>query len=358
MHSRSKHLFLIVMAGGSGMRFWPKSTSRAPKQLLSFGAGGGGHPATSLLQQTLSRFDGLVPAHQRLIVTTESLKDAVAAQAADVTILAEPQGRNTAPCIYWAARTVAEQDPTGVMLVMPSDHYIALPDKFVRTIRAAAERAATNPELVTLGVKPSRPETGYGYLKIGGALHGSACRRVEAFVEKPELSKARAFVKSGRYLWNGGMFLWQAQTILDAFDQHMPEMKQAWNRARGQVKAAYPKLTATSIDFGVMEKARNVVAFPLDCGWDDLGSWTSLEHIATGLRARHEAGVVVPGTDVVSIKSQGNIVDAQGKLVALLGVEDLIVVEYGNSILVGQKSRAQDLRLIVEQVKRKYPERA
>ncbi|MBY0470029.1 NTP transferase domain-containing protein [bacterium] len=347
----SASTYLVIMAGGSGTRFWPKSTSRKPKQLLSFGDGD-----KSLLVETLERFDGIVPAKNRIIVTTQALQGAVAEQVSkDVTVLAEPQGRNTAPCVYWAARAIAERDPNAVMLVMPADHYIPKVDAFKRTLGEAMKWAQRLDDLVTLGVKPSRPETGYGYLKLGKNLKGEAVA-VEAFVEKPNLEKAREFFKGG-YLWNGGMFVWRAEVILKAFDQSMPEMKKAWDSSEGKVEAAYPKMTATSIDYGVMEKARNVVTFVLDCGWDDLGSWTSLEGIAEVLGAQKSGGVVTSG-EVLAVDSSGNIVDAPKKLVALLGVRDLIVVESGDAILIADKSRAQDIRQIVDGVKKIRPELA
>ncbi len=345
-------LFLVVMAGGSGTRFWPKSTSKRPKQLLGFGSEKDG----TLLTQTLSRFDGVVDSKQRFIVTTEKLNAAVKEQAGGAHVLAEPTGRNTAPCVYWAARAVAEKNPKGVMLVMPSDHYIPKLDSFRKTVQGAVEWARSHDDLVALGVQPTRPETGYGYLKIGKELGGQA-RRVDAFVEKPNLEKATQYLREGNYLWNGGMFIWRADVILAAFDEFMPEMKREWDAAHGNVAVAYPKMTATSIDYGVMEKARNVVAFSLDAGWDDLGSWTSLESVADVLGARRE-GAVVTGGEIISVKSSGNIIDAPGKMVALLGVEDLIVVEHGGAILVARKDMAQDIRLIVDEVKRQRPELA
>lgn len=351
-------LFLVVMAGGSGTRFWPKSTASKPKQFLSFGkAEPTSQRQLSLLEATLSRFDDLVLPTQRLIVTTELLKSSVAQQASGVTVLVEPQGRNTAPCIYWAAREVAAKNPRGVMLVMPSDHYIANQEKFISTVMTAALWAAEHDELVALGVTPTRPETGYGYLKIAQHDKGqsdSTCSQVEQFVEKPNLQKAREFLESGNYLWNGGMFLWRAEVILAAFDRYMPEMKKAWEESAGRVEVAYPKMTATSIDYGVMEKATGVVAFPLECGWDDLGSWTSLESLADSLGTRQDVGVVMDG-EVIHVESQGNIVDAPGKLVALLGVKDLVVVQQGDVLLVADKSRAQDIRLVVEKVKKSHP---
>lgn len=349
-----RELFLVIMAGGSGTRFWPKSTSRRPKQLLSFGGDG----SSTLLRMTLDRFDGIVPDEgtQRLIVTTRLLKEAITEQAPKCTILAEPQGRNTAPCVYWAAQEVARKNPRGLMLVMPADHYIAYPDRFAATVRAAAEWAATHDDLVTLGVKPTRPETGYGYLKIGESL-SKGSRRVDAFVEKPDLSKAEEFLRAGNYLWNGGMFVWRADVILRAFDEFMPEMKQAWETSHGIIEDAYPRMTATSIDYGVMEKAKNVVSFELDCGWDDLGSWISLEGVADVLKARHEAGVVTAG-QVIAIDATGNVVDTPKKLTALLGVRDLVVVDTGSVLLVADKNRAQDIKQIVEQVKKIRPELA
>ena len=349
--------YLIVIAGGSGTRFWPKSTSRKPKQLLSFGATHDGHGlAESLLQQTLHRFDSFVSEgdEHRFIITTRALEKAIGDQADGARVLVEPQGRNTAACVYWGARVVAKKDPKAVMLVMPADHYIAFPDRFLKTVESACEWARTHDDLVTLGITPTRPETGYGYLKIGQSL-GGACSKVEAFVEKPDLAKAEAFLRAGNYLWNGGMFVWRAEVILKAFDEFMPEMKAAWEKAAGDPELAYPNMTATSIDFGVMEKARNVVSFSLDCGWDDLGSWISLEGVADVLGARKGQNVVTAG-DLLSVESVGNIVDVPGRLVALLGVRDLIVVEHNGALLVADKKRAQDIRLVVDQLKKQRPE--
>ncbi len=241
------------------------------------------------------------------------------------------------------------------MLVMPSDHAIGKPVEFCKTIQAAVSWAESHDDLITLGIKPSRPETGYGYLKLGTTLAGS-CRKVEAFVEKPNLERAQDYFKSGNYLWNGGMFVWRVETILRVFDQYMPEMRRAWEEARGVGEEAYPRMTATSIDYGIMEKADHVVTFPLDCEWDDLGSWISLENLAQKMPGAKQAGSVVTGGELLSIDSKNNIVDAPGKLIALLGVEDLVVVEQGNSILVCHKSRAQDIRLVVDQVKKRRPE--
>lgn len=344
--------YLVIMAGGSGTRFWPKSTSKRPKQLLSFGQG------KSLLVQTLERFDSLVEAKNKIIVTTKSLSQVISEEAPSAEVMAEPQGRNTAPCIYWAARVIAERNPKAIMLVMPSDHYIPNLQAFSETIEEACNWASAHNDLVTLGIRPSRPETGYGYLKIGSKISSSGGpNKVSAFVEKPDYEHAEKYFKSGDYLWNGGMFLWRAELILSAFDSLMPEMKKAWDAANGDVQKAYPNLTATSIDYGIMEKAQNVVAFPLDCGWDDLGNWISLENLANDLGFNHE-GSVVSGGEFIAVNAKGNIVDAPGKLVAVLGVDDLIIVHHQDAILVARKDRAQDIRSVVEKVKSTRPDLA
>lgn len=332
---------LVVLAGGSGSRLWPRSSDDRPKQLLSFGGGG----ACTLLEQTLHRFTGMIPASQQLIVTTRALADAVATNAPGRRVLAEPQGRNTAPAIYWAAREVAAENPESIMLIMPADHFIAQPDAFHTTLSAAIERARHHDELVTLGIQPTRPETGYGYLKLGVALDAHGACTVDAFVEKPNALDAERFLSSGRYLWNGGMFVWRAETILEAFDQHMPEMRTAWSAAQDVVELAYPRATATSIDFGIMEKATNVVTFPLSCGWDDLGNWTSLETLADHL-GLHQQNNVSYDSQLIAHESMGNIVCMEGGRVALLGVHNLIIVQGNGVVMVADKSRAQDVRIL------------
>lgn len=341
---KSSELFLVVMAGGSGTRFWPKSTPAKPKQLLSFGKD------ETLLQQTLNRFESLVDSKHTYILTTRSLENAVLESVTErVQILAEPQGRNTAPCLFWAAKTLEKLNPEAIMMVMPSDHFISGEPDFLNVLKQAIDRASANDELVTLGIKPTRPETGYGYLKLGSALAGGGVK-VASFVEKPNLEKAKEYVGSGKYLWNGGMFLWKVKTLLNAFRDHMPEMEKIWKESEERIESAYPKFTATSIDYGIMEKSEHVVTFELDCGWDDLGNWTSLESLPKEI-VKHQEGNFLSAGELISIESSGNVIDAPGKTVALLGVEDLIVVHSGDSILVARKDRAQDIRKITEKIK-------
>lgn len=344
---------LLVLAGGSGTRFWPKSTSRRPKQLLSFDPS----DPSSLLKRTLARFSEWIPSSHQWILTTEALERAVRAEVGEgPRILAEPEARNTAPCLYWAAKEIANLDADAVLLVMSADHWIPDEVSFLRSVKEGAEWARTHDDLVTFGVKPTRPETGYGYVRTGASLgEGADGLRVEAFVEKPDLEKAKSFLSSGKYLWNGGMFAWRAETILRSFDTLLPEYGKAWESAGGEVKRAFPKMAATSIDFGILEKSRNVVTFPLDCGWDDLGSWSAMEALGAGMGAGIEAGTQLAG-EVVALESRGNIIDVPGKVVALLGVEDLVIVESGEVLMILPKSRAQDVKNLSEVVKRKRPE--
>lgn len=344
----SSDVILVVMAGGSGTRFWPKSTSKKPKQFLSFFSN------ESLLKSTLNRFEGIALPQNRWISTTVALSQLSQAEGGEqIRVLAEPEGRNTAPCLYWAAQEAVRTNPNALMLIMPSDHYIPKLQEFKNTVQEAIEWAKTHDDLVTLGVKPTRPETGYGYLHVGESLSAN-CKKVLKFVEKPDLKNAQKFVNSGDYFWNGGMFVWRAEILLRAFDLHMPEMKAAWNTYVGDIKSVYSKLTATSIDYGIMEKASNVVTFSLDCGWDDLGSWTSLESLGKLLGLNKEAGVLAQG-ECISIDSKNNIIDTAGKTVALLGVENLIIVDSGGVLLVASKSRAQEIKEIVDKVKKENP---
>jgi mannose-1-phosphate guanylyltransferase len=340
----NQDLFLAVMAGGSGTRFWPKSTSSKPKQLLKF------HSHQTLLEQTLQRFDGLVADSNRIILTTEALSPSIEKLSIKARIFGEPQARNTAPCIYWAARWIASQNERAVMLVMPSDHFISDVPKFRKAVENAISWARNHQDLVTLGVQPTCPETGYGYLRVESKRleDQKLPRKVEAFIEKPNLKAATQFFQEENYLWNGGMFIWQVQAILDAFDCWMPQMRKAWEDSDGDLLKAYPLMTATSIDFGVMEKASQVVTFPLDCGWNDLGSWMSLETLGPQLGIQKDGNTVSEG-EVLALESLGNIIDVPcDKWIALLGVNDLIIVENQNTLLIAQKDRAQEIKKLVE----------
>ena len=328
--SRHKNIG-VIMAGGSGTRFWPKSTKRNPKQFHHFGF------EKTLLQLTADRV-GFVD--EQWVVTTELLRCPVESQLPKVRVLAEPMGRNTAPCVFWAAQEVAKLDPEAVMVIIPSDQVVQDLPEFQRTLRKAIDWAQTHDDLVVLGVQPTRPEVGFGYIEAESA---SSHAKLLRFREKPDLETAKKFVANPSMLWNAGMFVWRAKVILNAFEQVFPEMNTVWKKHGADAKTAYPHLPAISIDYAVMEKARNAVVFRLDCGWDDLGSWRALE----GIKGSQKA---------IGVDAQGCFVDAGKKAVALLGVQDLLIVDTDDVLMVAHKSRAEELRKLVEKVQLERPD--
>jgi mannose-1-phosphate guanylyltransferase len=340
--------YAVIMAGGSGTRFWPLSRSTRPKQLLSLGP-----DERSLLRATAERVWAMLPAERTFIVTSEQLREQVAQELPELEahqILAEPVGRNTAPCIGWAATHVKRLDEDAIMCVLPADHYISNTDAYVDTLERGLE-AATHGDYVTIGIRPSRAETGYGYIEVGAELDPGVFR-ARRFVEKPNRQRAEQFVANGNFLWNSGMFFFLASRILEAIDQHLPGLGQELQRYDEAAKAGreaaliretYATLPAVSIDHGIMEKVSAVSVVPGSFEWSDLGSWTS----AWELAPQDDHANVLP-KDGIAVDASGNYVTApDGKLVALVGVDGLVVVDAGDALLVIPKERAQDVREIV-----------
>ena len=345
--------FGVIMAGGTGSRFWPLSRASRPKQLLPLSGAEG-----SLLRETRRRIAKLVPPERTLVVTSEGLAEQTRAELPELppqNILAEPVGRNTAPCVGWAASVVARTHPDAVLMVLPADHHIGDERAFSSVLECAIE-AARGGEMVTVGIKPTRPETGYGYVELGEELALNV-HRARRFVEKPDELRARQFLAAGRFLWNSGMFFFRADTLLSAIRQHLPGLGDAlakYDEAAKQgselelVRATYKSLPDISIDHGVMEKAARVAVVPGDFGWSDVGSWTS----AWELAPHDDDGNALLG-DVVAIETHGSYVRAPaGKLVAIVGLEDIVVVDTGDALLVMPRSRSQDVRAVVNALKR------
>lgn len=340
----------VVMAGGSGTRFWPLSRMARPKQLLALGPS-----EHSLLRCTVDRVAPLIAPERVIVVTNARIADAVAADLPEVpraNVLAEPEGRNTAPCIGWAAVRALSVDADAVLVVLPSDHHIHDEDRF-RAVLERAVRAAEGGALVTCGIEPTRPDTGYGYLELGDTLDDGS-RRCVRFVEKPDRARAETFVASGRYLWNSGLFVFRADAILAAIRTHLPALSAELDAvaaalAEGSdaavIAARYGAMPSISIDHGVMEKADDVVVVPGSFGWSDLGSYET----AWELAPKDANGNATRGDATVLVDARSNFVRVpEGKVVALVGVSDLVVVDTGDALLVMPRDRSQDVRAIVD----------
>jgi len=340
----------VVLSGGSGTRLWPLSRELFPKQLINLRGGD-----ETLLQATLSRTSGLPDLAPPIIVCNEAHRFLVAEQVrslgvADAQILLEPCARNTAPAIALAALVV---DPEALLLVLPADHFIQRPADFQSAVSRALPSAEAG-RLVTFGVVPSGPETGYGYIRCGAA-QGEAFE-IAQFVEKPDRARAEAFLSAGGYLWNSGMFLFKAQRYLEELARHAPAMLEAARASVSAAKAdldflridasAFAKSPSDSIDYAVMEKTDSAAVVPLDAGWSDVGSWSSLHD---GLD-RDASGNALRG-DVLSVDTEGSFVLAESRLVATVGLKDHVVVETKDAVLVAPKDRVQDVKKLVEKIK-------
>ena len=355
-----RNTYVAIMAGGIGSRFWPMSRIAKPKQFIDvLGTG------KSLLQATYDRFLPICPKENIFVVTNEDYVDLVRTQLPDLhesQVLAEPMRRNTAPCIALAANVIAERDPEARMVIAPSDHLILNDADFQAVIVQAVDYAGTHDDLVTLGIRPTRPDTGYGYIQFVEEGRQGVFP-VKTFTEKPNLELAKTFMRSGDFLWNSGIFVWRVQTILQAFQQHLPEIGDAFRDLRphfGQadekdfVRKAYSVVTNISIDYGVLEKADNVMVIPASFGWSDLGTWGSLYE----KYHRDYLGNAAQGNNVMIYDATNCMIMApDDKLVVLQGLDDFIVIDTPDALLICQKEKEQFIREIASDVKRKKGDR-
>lgn len=346
----TNHYYGLIMAGGRGTRFWPRSRRSRAKQVLSFTG------ERSLIQDTVERLRPLIPPERIWILTSGPLRREIVRQLPEVPqkqILAEPAQRNTAPCIALAARILESLDPEAVMGVFPADHVIAKPARFVRLLRPAF-RAAAQGKIVVLGIQPRWPETGYGYIEFPKGTEAGSLQpaRVLKFREKPDAATARKFVKAGNFCWNAGMFFWKTSVLLDAMRRYQPKtatllasLPEFGSRHfEAKLGESFPRCENISIDFAVLERAADVVGFAAgDFGWNDVGSWNAVYELTSrdgdGNAARSEA---------ILVDSSGSYVDAPGKLVALLGVRDLVVVDTPDALLVASREQSQRVGDIVK----------
>ena len=340
--------YCVIMGGGIGSRFWPFSRENRPKQFLDFF--GTGH---SLLQMTVDRFAKIIPKEHIYIVTNRRYVGMVHEQLpflADDQILAEPARRNTAPCIAYASYRIKARCPQANIIVAPSDHLILKEEEFLDAVRKSLAFVANHHALVTLGVKPSRPETGYGYIQSSDARQGDFCK-VKTFTEKPNRELAQVFMESGEFFWNSGLFAWNVDTILEAIRRFLPDISARFDigpeKFNTPAEAAFieehfPFCPSISIDYGVMEKADNVYMLCVDFGWADLGTWGSIFDIAP----RDEANNAVLKTRAMLYESEDNIVvlEDHSRLAVIQGLKDYIVVESGNVLLICRKSDEQRIK--------------
>ena len=353
----SESLYAVVMAGGVGARFWPASRRAKPKQLLAIA---GDRP---MLAQTIERLDGLVPIERVLVVTSSALADAIREAVPELpreNLIIEPEGRNTAPCVALAAFAIQRRDPNAVQIVLPADHVIEPAERFRSALAAAAEEARDAGRLVTLGILPTHPATGYGYIEMGAdreVRNSWVVREVESFVEKPDAARAEEFLASGRFLWNAGIFIWSTSAILDALREHAGEIFSALDGVTDPVELAeaYAKLEPSAIDVAVMERASNVSVLPVDFGWNDVGAWSSLPDVIDADDLGNHAG---GGAQVIARDAEGCVVYGdEGSLIALVGVRDLVVVQSGDTVLVCPRDRAEEVKAIVTRLEVEAPER-
>ncbi|MDA1000533.1 MAG: mannose-1-phosphate guanylyltransferase [bacterium] len=363
----SPPLWAVVMAGGSGTRFWPVSRQDRPKQFLPPGGGVPGGKASAdgltLLEETLRRLKGLVPPEQTLIIGSQGHGSLIRKMLPGVparNIILEPEGRNTAPCIGLAAHLISARAPEAVMAVLPSDHHIRRPVRFRKLLRRAARIAAEEDAIVTLGIPPTAPETGFGYIERGrgiAPMDKTGAYAVKRFTEKPRLAAARRYLAAGKYYWNGGYFIWRAGRAIAELDRHLPKAKNHLRQAaealrkrdRAAFHRAFKKCPSISIDYAVMEKAKNIIVLPADIGWNDLGSWTALRNLLPK-DAGGNLWLLPKGSVAEAVDAKGLIVRSGKPLVAALGVENLIVIETGDALLLCHTDRAQEVGDLVRRL--------
>jgi mannose-1-phosphate guanylyltransferase len=359
---KKPNVYVAIMAGGGGTRFWPWSRQERPKQVLPIVS------HRSMIWETVDRLRPFIPPEKIFIVTARSQAEGLHREVPHIppsNLLLEPVGRNTAPCLCLSALHIQKKNPQAVMIALPADHFIADCPGFLRTLRAAVEFAANQDFLITLGVRPTEPETGYGYIQKGqilGMAEGMPVFRAKAFREKPTLAKARAYLRKGDYFWNSGMFIWQAGVFLEAAKKFLPRLygemmplqdSLGTPRERKALEKIYLQTQSMSVDYGIMEKADNVALIEAQFSWNDVGSWAALGKIwpkddkGNALRG----GARLGREKVLAIDSSGCLIHGEEKLITVIGLKDMIVVEAGNAFLVCPRERAQEVRSVLQELK-------
>ncbi len=352
----NKNYYAVIMAGGIGSRFWPISTQEFPKQFHDMLGSG-----TTLLQQTFNRFENLIPSENILIATNKKYEDLVLHQLVNTTkneLLLEPTMRNTAPCILYSALKIYSENKDGIMIVAPSDHWIENEKEFLENVQTGFNFCADNDALLTLGIQPKSPNTGYGYIQFSDSE--KPIKKVKKFTEKPNLKRAQKFIEEGNYLWNAGIFIWSVKSILKAFESYLPKTydlllkgNDFYNTAseRSFIENNYKHSENLSIDYGIMEKAQNVMVLPVNFDWNDLGTWSSLYD---ELDKDSDGNATVEGT-VIFNDARNNIVKTQsGKHIVIQGLSDFIIIEKENVLLICPKNKEQGIKQLRSEAKTKF----
>lgn len=345
----------VIMAGGKGERFWPKSRIHTPKQFLNLTGNG------TMIQLTVQRLTPLIPPEKIFVVTGKEYEEQIKSQLPELpesNIILEPIGRDTAPCIGLAAVTIEKKYPEAVMMVLPADHLISDQKEYLNTLRCAVEQAKAERCIVTIGINPTTPETGFGYIKSGeltSEIDGIPVLEVEHFTEKPNRETAMKFLRTGKYYWNSGIFIWKVSTIRKLIEIHMPELHdrlEMISDVLGRKEEAqvlidqFMQMQKISIDYGILEKADEIYVIPGHFGWDDVGSWIALERISE----LDNEGNLVTGR-FISLDTKKCIVDCPKKVVATIGVEDLVIVDTEDVLFICHKDRSQDIKKILQKFK-------
>ncbi len=346
------NIYAIIMAGGVGSRFWPRSREKKPKQLLNL------FDDESLIRKTVSRLNGLVPNENILVITNLMQADSIAEELPWIpreNIIAEPYGRNTAACVALSAILVAKRDPEAVCFVLPADHLITNVDKFQKDLFKGANYAFESNGLVTLGIPPSRPETGYGYIQIENNEVNPDVFKVATFAEKPNYSTAVRFLNSGDFMWNSGMFIWKASVILEEINIFLPELStqmqelSPWigtDQFATHLEKAYSQIKSISIDYGIMEKSHRVYLIKASFDWSDVGSWEEVYHLSE----KDERGNAAVG-EVFTNMTHDSYIYSPNKFTSVIGVDNLIIINTDDSLLVCRRDQAQEVKQIVDFLK-------
>lgn len=344
----------LIMAGGRGERFWPKSRKNLPKQFLDLTGDG-----KSMIRQTVERILPMVGFEDIFVSTNEAYRALIREQIPELpegNIICEPVGRNTAPCIGLASEHMKKKYDDAVMIVLPSDHLIKYRAMFLGSLRSGCELAEKGSNIVTIGITPSYPETGYGYIHFDQDRFEDAAFSVREFVEKPDFDKAKQYIEAEEYLWNSGMFIWKISTIQKNIARLLPEMDDGLNRIyealgsseeQSTIKEAFGRMESISVDYGILEKADDIFTIPGTFGWDDVGSWLAVSRLKTV----DENGNIRTG-NVVMVDTKNCIIEAGEKMMALVGMEDSIVVDTDDATLVCKKDSAGDIRKVIDELKR------